>query len=63
MAHFSSHPQLWVPALVQRDILPRGPVAHIPVRDPFGALSQSLAVLGCAIRGLENTHLFHALLD
>ena len=28
-----------------------GAVAHIPVRDPFGAHAQSLTVLACAIRG------------
>src|SRR3989344_7662458 len=57
MAPLSSAPQLWVPALSQRGILPRGPVAHIPVRDPFGALAQSLAVLGCAIRGFKKNPL------
>src|SRR3989344_8949972 len=41
------------PALSQRVILTRGPVARIPARDPFGALTQSLAVLGGAIRGLN----------
>jgi hypothetical protein len=40
------------PALSPRDFLSRGPVAHLPVRDPCGALTQSLAVLGRAIRGV-----------
>src|SRR3989344_9505712 len=53
MAHWSSPPRLWGPALAQRDFLSRGPVAHIPVRDPFGALAKSLTRLGCAIRGLK----------
>ena len=56
MAHLSSPPRLWVPALAQRDSLSRGPVAHLPVRDPFGAPAQSLAGLGCAIRGFEKPH-------
>ena len=41
-----------------RDILSRVPVAHIPMRYPFGAPAQSLAVLGCAIRVLK-TSFFH----
>ena len=55
MAHWSSPPRLWGPALAQRDFLCRGPVAHLPVRDPFGALAQSLTELGCAIRGWKKT--------
>ena len=55
MAHCSSPPRLWGPAQSQRGILPRGPVAYLPVRDPFGALAQSLTGLGRAIRGLRNT--------
>ncbi len=39
------------PALSRRDFLSRGPVARLPERDPFGALTQSLAVLRRAIRG------------
>jgi hypothetical protein len=35
--------------------LSRGTVARLPARDPCGALAQSLAVLGRAIRGVNTT--------
>src|SRR3990170_7524051 len=45
--------------LSNRLALSRGPVARIPARDPFGALSQSPAVLGFAPYGdpKKTTHL------
>jgi hypothetical protein len=52
----SCAPRLWGPTLAQRVIPAAWASRAPPVRDLFGALAQSLAVLGCAIRVLKKTN-------
>ena len=58
-ANTPAHPRLWGPRLTHATSCRGGLVADIPVRDPFGALSQSPAVLGFAPYGdpKKTTHL------
>jgi len=54
-ANTPSSPRLWVPRCPDATSCRGGAGADIPVCAPFGALAQSLAGLGCAIRGWKKT--------